>query len=147
MQSYTTQSHQRNYQGKVVLPETKHTADTRPKQNKFFGIVAASIMALAIALTGSLLGATTLHNQQLKHQVHALQTQITQTAAPQPNQDNRDTEQNHSDDEREEHPHRHHHKNLRRIPISEKHHETQPMPSVDNQRGHSANENDNLRLH
>lgn len=72
MQSFTTQSHQRNYQGNVVVD---NRARSQAKSHKGLAIVTTSVMALAVAVTGSMLGATALHNQALKNELHALQTQ------------------------------------------------------------------------
>ncbi|MCQ2382051.1 MAG: hypothetical protein MJ054_01980, partial [Clostridia bacterium] len=101
------------YQGKVILPSTNETH--RPQRHKALGIITSSIMALAVAVTGSLLGVMTLHNQELKHQVQALETQATTTSTKPQETHNQQQKSN---------------KVLRRIPISDQQHETQPMPSI-----------------
>lgn len=77
MQSFTTQSHQRNYQGNVVLEPNQYTAAAKPqghKPGKIRGIITTSVLALAVAVSGSWLGATTVHN--LKN--HAAQAEESQ---------------------------------------------------------------------
>ncbi len=71
MQSFTTQSHARNYQGNVVLPTTR----SPKKGHKMMGF-AASVMVLAVAVMGGLWGATAVHNHQLKQQVATVSTNI-----------------------------------------------------------------------
>lgn len=78
MQSYTTQSHQRNYQGNVVMPQANQTRSTKKRHKVLAGITAA-VMALAITVTGGLLGATTIHNHQLKNEVQSLKIQAQNT--------------------------------------------------------------------
>lgn len=77
MQSFTTQSHERNYQGNVVLPATQ----SRKKRRKGLMSFATSIMALAVAVMGGLWGATAVHNYQLKHQVQEMATPVNQSNA------------------------------------------------------------------
>ncbi len=81
MQTFTTQSHQRNYQGNVVVATPEYQARLKKKRKKIFSGITTAIMALAVVITGSLLGATTVHNQQLKHQVKDLQIQTSQVNA------------------------------------------------------------------
>jgi len=81
MQTFTTQSHQRNYQGNVVVETSDYQARLKKKRNKILSGITTAVMALAIIATSGLLGATTIHNQQLKHQVKTLQTQTTQVDA------------------------------------------------------------------
>lgn len=78
MQSFTTQSHQRNYQGNVVMPQPQ--ARTTHKRHKILTGITTTIMALAIAVTGGLWGATAIHNQKLKNEVQTLRVQATQVA-------------------------------------------------------------------
>ncbi len=73
MQSFTTQSHTRNYQGNVVLPATR-----APKKGRKMMGFATSVMALAVAVMGGLWGATAVHNYQLKQQVATVSTVATQ---------------------------------------------------------------------
>ena len=78
MQSYTTQSHQRNYQGNVVMPQKQN----RPtKRHKILTGITTTVMALAVAITGGLLGATTIHNHQLKNEVQTLRIQSAEVSA------------------------------------------------------------------
>ena len=78
MQSFTTQSHQRNYQGNVVMPQPQK----RPsKRHKVLTGITTAVMALAVVVTGGLLGATTKHNQQLKNEVQTLRVQTSQVTA------------------------------------------------------------------
>lgn len=87
MQSFTTQSHQRNYQGNVVVPNSASAhAQRGQKRHKILTGVALSAMALAVVVTGGLLGATTIHNRQLKSQLHTLQTEDPQVIAQAENQ-------------------------------------------------------------
>ena len=87
MQSFTTQAHQRNYQGNVVV-ENPHRA--QPKRRKVLAGIGASVMAFAVAVTGTLLGATALHNRQLKNENHALQVQAAQVTAAMQNVETRE---------------------------------------------------------
>ena len=85
MQSFTTQSHTRNFQGNVVLPQTApHGAahHYRATQRKLG--IACGVMALAVTVTGTLLGATTLHNRALQQKIHALTAEPTHHTAPAP---------------------------------------------------------------
>ena len=93
MQSYTTQSHQRNYQGNVVMPQKQK----RPsKHQKVLTGIAATVMALAVVVTGGLLGATTIHNQQLKDEVQTLRIQAAEVSA--------ETEQTQSENDESQKP-------------------------------------------
>ncbi len=111
MQSYTTQAHQRNYQGNVVL----HTLPAR-KQHRKNNPVIIGLMVVAITVVGGMLGVMTLHNQQLKHRIKALESQshtdITSQAVIQTNTTKRG-------------------KTLPYIPISDQKHATETMPAVD----------------
>lgn len=76
MQNFTTQEHQRN-QSTVLENPGKTIANLREKQrnrNLVNGMVI-SAMALAVVVTGSVLGSTVAHNQQLKGQLGELMTQ------------------------------------------------------------------------
>ena len=99
MRSYLSQAHQRNYQGKVILAQ--HAV--KPKTHHFFGKIAFGALALVIAITSSLLGMMTLHNQQLKQQIQTLQAQ---SATREPD------------------------KIINEIPISQQQYATDPMPSL-----------------
>lgn len=77
MQSYTTQAHQRDYRGNVILPGGK----TRARHNKTHLFAILGLMC-AITIVGCLCGVLTLHNQQLKHRIKALETQSHATVAP-----------------------------------------------------------------
>ena len=207
MQSFTTQSHQRNYKGNVVV-ENQNPARGQTKRRKVLSGIATSVMALAIATTGTLLGATTLHNRQLKNDIHALQVQAAEAAQNYENMEsmefaehmentdyqimehieraedtdlavntefdnqffyptmtlearpedisnqpqtatNADQVQPAEHDNEELAPHhekrrRRPHgekRSLRRVPISDRQHEAQPLPAVDNQRHVSHNHN------
>lgn len=82
MQNFTTQEHQRTNQGNVVVENPGKTiAKMRAEQqnrNIVNGIVIAA-MALTVVITGTMLGATTAHNNQLKKQIRNLETQNTTT--------------------------------------------------------------------
>ena len=78
MQSFTTQSHERNYQGSVVLPR----ASRSPKKGRKIMGFALSVMTLAAAVMGGLWGATAVHNFQLKQQVATVSTATTQSDTP-----------------------------------------------------------------
>ena len=130
MQSFTTQSHQRNYQGNVIFPQNSdQNGKTKHHRGK---LISTSILALAIAITSSLLGIMALHNHQLKQELQILRAEnnlvvheestVTVTAAT-PNK---------TTIAREDHPTERQNKTLRRIPVSEQQHETQPMPSICN---------------
>ena len=76
MQNFTTQEHQRN-QSTVLENPGKTIAQLREKQrnrNLVNGMII-SAMALAVVVTGSVLGSTVAHNQQLKGQLGELTTQ------------------------------------------------------------------------
>gem|GEM_PF-3528109 len=170
MHSYTTQSHQRNYQGNVVLPSQPHATVAQPKRRKALAGIVTSALALTVAVTSCILGATTLHNQSRPH-VHATTVEITQsdttqntynedraydtyyqpairtreshvTGDTQRHEDNRNrddiTDTSTDNDKRDEsgphHKRHHHHKRLHRVPISQTEHETEPMPSLNNNR-------------
>ncbi|MBS7401646.1 MAG: hypothetical protein KIG16_03990 [Eubacteriales bacterium] len=107
MQSYTTQAHQRNYQGHVILQN--RISERRKKHG-----LAVGILAFLVALTSSLLGVMALHNQQLKHRIHALETQSVAAIAPQATKQTRRG------------------KTLPNIPISEQQHETEDLPTLKN---------------
>lgn len=121
MQSFTTQSHHRNYQGNVVI-ENPNQTHSQPKRHKNLTVLALSMLALAVAVTGSMLGITTLHNQQLKHQVQSLQMQTTQTTNSKQNEVNQS--------ELDVKQHLTQRNNLQCIPISNKQHDAQPLPCV-----------------
>ncbi len=76
MQNFTTQEHPRNHSTVVENPG-KTIANLREKQrnrNLVNGVII-SAMALGIVVTGSILGSTVAHNQQLKGQLGELTTQ------------------------------------------------------------------------
>ena len=107
MQSYTTQAHQRNYQGNVILPNKFNVTKRKATRG-----IAVWILALTVAITSSLLGVVTLHNQQLKHRIQALETQSTAVTAP-TTTNNKPTRRG---------------KTLPSVPISEQQHETENLP-------------------
>ena len=78
MKSYTTQSHQRNYQGSVVMPQKQNHSK---KRHQLLTGIATTVMALAVAVTGGLWGATTIHNRQLKNEVQTLRIQAEEVSA------------------------------------------------------------------
>ncbi|MCM1404041.1 MAG: hypothetical protein NC133_00830 [Prevotella sp.] len=161
MQSFTTQSHQRNYQGNVVVENSNSAVADEHRQrqrHKILTGITMSVMALAVAVTSSLLGATALHNRQLKSQIHQLERQNTpvvahvanyqpvddqprtleiypdQTAEPNPN-DDQERPRFHAEEPipalYDGAPRNHDRKpGNHRAPISEKRHDTQPMPRV-----------------
>lgn len=146
MHSFTTQSHKRNHQGNVILHNANNPINHQTQRHKILDIIATSIMILAIAVTGSLLGVMTIHNQQLKHQVQTLKTQtntineehcndtlpysanyiVTQVR---PTQDDITKNNNESTPK---HHQQHHDKTLKRIPISNQQHDTETLPSINN---------------
>lgn len=76
MQNFTTQEHQRNHSTVMENPG-KTIANLREKQrnrNLINGVII-SAMALAVVATGTVLGSTVAHNQQLKGQLGDLTTQ------------------------------------------------------------------------
>lgn len=109
MQSYTTQAHQRNYQGNVIL-QSQRVQHRQPKIH----IIAIGILVLMVAITSSLLGVVTLHNQQLKHQIQVIETQSTAVIAPQPAADQKTRRG----------------KTLPSVSISEQQHETEDLPAL-----------------
>lgn len=163
MQSFTTQSHQRNYQGYVVVESPNPTLVAMRQQQQrhkvLFGITV-SVMALAVAITSGLWGATTVHNHQLKNQLHALQNQTTPVVAHMENDDtyhclpmtletvdNTPTTPNHNEKTmpapqdsapydatpHDTAPYDHSQRPpVRRAPISEKQHDTHPLPAPAN---------------
>ena len=98
MQNYTTQEHHGNHEFNVVETNPGKTiANLRAKQrnrNLINGVVIASL-ALVVVLTGTLLGATTAHNDQLKSKLDTLQTQrqtVPQTTIAPDDDQNADTQ-------------------------------------------------------
>ena len=51
------------------------------KRHKVLTGITTAVMALAVVVTGGLLGATTKHNQQLKNEVQTLRVQTSQVTA------------------------------------------------------------------
>jgi len=92
MRSFTTQTHQRNYQGNVVMP--KSNQNRSQKRHKTLKGITITVMALAIAITSGLLGATTIHNHELKNEVQTLRIQNTQVDAN-TNQNSDEINENH----------------------------------------------------
>lgn len=130
MQSFTTQSHQRNYQGKIIFPVVSRNNDPRLKHHKIINGLALSMMVLAVAVVGSLFGVSTLHNLQLKHRIQTLEAQKSiyveeHCGGATPCLADYETTTVTSDNTE-------HTKELQRIPISKKHHHTQPMPTINN---------------
>ena len=98
MRSYLSQAHQRDYQGNVILAHSaKH-----PK-HRLRSKIAVGALVLIVAITGSLLGMMTLHNQHLKQQIQTMQTQ---SASREPT------------------------RVVNEVPISQQQYETDPMPSL-----------------
>lgn len=129
MHSYTTQSHQRNYQGNVVV-ENPNPLHAKTKHHQRLNVFTTLIMATAVIITGSMLGTTALHNQQLKSQIQNLSLQVQAQNADEPTIDNTATTQ-------DEHPQHHRHgkkRGLREIPISDQHHDAESLPSINNQK-------------
>lgn len=129
MLSYTTQSHQRNYQGNTVVENPNHI-HAKNKRHQRLNVLITLIMATAIIITGSMLGTTALHNQQLKTEIQVLSLQN------QPETTDKTTTDNITPNANHEKPRHHHHKKhtLHEIPISEKQHEARSLPSVSNQK-------------
>ncbi len=123
MQSFTTQPHERNYQGNVMLPISSH-AKRKPNKSKIWHCITLSFLGLTVAITSVLLGAVTLHNQTLKQEVQNLQTQITAST--------QNTSTANTIPYRTESQNKPKRRTLHRIPISKEKHHTQPMPSIDN---------------
>lgn len=88
MQTFTTQSHQRNYEGNVVVETPNYQTRFKKKRNKILSGIASAVMATAVIITSGLLGATTVHNKRLEHEVKTLQTQSTQVNAVAENETN-----------------------------------------------------------
>lgn len=107
MQSYTTQAHQRNYQGQVVLNQP-----VKVKRRRITSI-AIAVLVVALAVTTGLLGVSTLHNQQLKQRLQTANAQVSTVDAP-----------------TETTPTHRRGKVLPRIPVSERSHATENLPSV-----------------
>lgn len=137
MQSYTTQQHQRNYQGKVVLPTPIQATANQPKQHKALGKIATSALVLTIVTMGSLLGATTLHNQPTHRQINVAAAQVTEFTVTDDHTAKRTNDginygqyyQTKIRGEHDENDHRE--RKYPRRPISNQRHETEPMPSLD----------------
>ena len=51
------------------------------KRHKILTGITTTVMALAVAITGGLLGATTIHNHQLKNEVQTLRIQSAEVSA------------------------------------------------------------------
>lgn len=80
MQNFTTQEHQRTNQGNVVVENPGKTIANMRKEQQNRNLVngiAIAALALTVVITGSMLGATTAHNNQLKKQIRNLETQNT----------------------------------------------------------------------
>lgn len=118
MQSFTTQAHQRNYRGEVVV-DSPNPPRTRQKRHKIITGIVTSVMALAVIITSGLLGATTVHNHELQQQVETMHTPTTQASAEIDNQPM--TLEIRPEDEKG---------TSQEAPISDQEHETQPMPTV-----------------
>ena len=82
MQNFTTQSHQRTNQGNVVVENPGKTIakmrEDQKNRNLISGIIIAA-MALTVILTGTMLGATTAHNNKLQTQIRQMELQNTTT--------------------------------------------------------------------
>ena len=122
MQSFTTQAHARNYQGNVIL-QTQNQA-TKTKRHHPSSLIMTICLALVIAITSTLLGVVTVHNQQLEREIQTLETQLTPAQAEQPCENCIPCNV--------EMPTKKRGKTLPRIPISNQQQDTEPMPSVEN---------------
>ena len=129
MQSYTTQTHQRNYQGNVIL----NTPSRRARHHQLWVSIVFSIMTLAVIVSSTLLGVMALHNQALKHQVASIITKSSATTNQQNCDDSVPCDANYivSNNETTDNQPQHRDKTLRRIPISNQRHHTQPLPTID----------------
>ncbi len=123
MQSFTTQSHQRNYQGHIIFHDQKQTTHHQKQHHKILTGIVITVMALTTVITSSLLGIMTQQNQQLVQQVQTLQAQTASTHTI--------STQN-TTPSSGEHKFKRHGKALRRVPISNRKHETHPIPSIEN---------------
>ena len=127
MQSFTTQSHQRNYQGNVIFPTTRTKNNTR--RHQMMSITAIVMLVVTFVVMGSLLGMMTVHNQRLTQKIQTLETQAA-TIQAQPNENRPQTvdpaecitQKNTTQQQRG--------KTLQRIPISQRQEDTEPMPSI-----------------
>lgn len=122
MQSFTTQSHERNYQGNVIFQMVQNT---KAKRHRLASIIATVCLACTIMVTGTLLGVMTVHNQQLKHEIKTLETQSTQVQSEQLAEDCIQCNATYE-------PNKKRGKTLPHIPISNQQQDTEPMPSVEN---------------
>lgn len=96
MENFTTQEHQRSNQGNVVVENPGKTIAKMREDQKNRNIVSGiiiSAMALTVVLTGTMLGATTAHNNKLKTQIRNMEMQNTTTMSQRLD----DTEQKQSD--------------------------------------------------
>lgn len=127
MQSFTTQSHQRNYQGNVIFP-TRHTTN-HTHRHQTTRIVTTIIFVFTFVVMGSLLGIMTLHNQRLTQKIQTLETQTT-TIQTQTNKNQPQAldQLEHTAPKSTTRPQRG--KALQRIPISQQQEDTEPMPSI-----------------
>ncbi len=122
MQSFTTQAHVRNYRGNIIL---QTSSKTKVKRHRTSNFITTICLVFAVAVTGSLLGVMTIHNQQLKRKIQSLTTQVSQ---PSPEQTYEMCQPCNITYE----PIKKRGKTLPRIPISNQRQDTEPMPSVEN---------------
>lgn len=139
MQSFTTQSHQRNYQGNVVVENPHYQTRLQKKRRSVWSGVTTGIMALAIIVTSGLWSATAIHNHQLKQEIQTLSLQTAELNANTNEQTYEQIEhqprtlelrpahasfnQPTDNDKKTE-------KGTRRVPISDKQYEVHPLPQV-----------------
>ena len=84
MTNFTSDQHQRNADGNVVIePASKTIAKIKEKQSNrnFVNGVIISALALTVVLTGTLLGATAKHNRDLRAQIQSLQQSSAQQSS------------------------------------------------------------------
>lgn len=125
MQSFMSQSHQRNYQGNVVFPVSHHVSRAQNQRHKILTSIAIVIMALAITVSGGLLGMMALHNRQLQHEIENLTAQqdtktITEQTCDQATPCGTSSITTYA----------RRGKTLERVPISEQTHETDELPLI-----------------
>ncbi len=141
MQSFTTQPHQRNYQGNVILTNHNRSIKLRSNHYKLWNGIALAIIILTITVTGGLLGSMTLHNHQLKYQLQILEAQTATISTTQSEGNSPHTADsiaitaNNDVDNQNITTTQKRGIALDDIPISKRSHATQPLPSVENQSG------------
>ena len=149
MKSFTTQSHQRNYQGNVVVNTMDYQTRLQQKRRKLVSGITTAAMAIAIVITSGLWSATAIHNRQLKQELAMLTTQAANVNAANTHDTTeqdinqprtlelRPTDYNQTEDqtpaEQGCNENCEHKKGTqRRVPISRKKHDVHPLPKVKN---------------